>query len=121
MASKKRAKKQEAEQQEQETAAPEAAVETPKQPSQNGVTRPKSGTATGRVWEISDELSAQAGSPAARADVMKAGEGEGLNSATIATQYGRWRKFHGLGKAAKPAAAEDAAEVEENEVEEVEA
>ena len=90
-----------------------ATVEAPpKQPSQNGVTRPKTGAKTGRVWEISDELSTSDG-PAARKDVMAAGEAEGLNSATIATQYGRWRKFHGLGRAAVAAASEDTAEVEE--------
>lgn len=83
------------------------------QPQQNGVTRPKDGTKTGRVWEIADELSAQQGSPAPRGDVMKAGEAEGLNPATIATQYGRWRKFHGLGRVTRAASADDGAEVEE--------
>jgi len=97
-----------------EAAVEEATVEAPpKQPSQNGVTRPKAETKTGRVWEISDELSEGSGGPAARKDVMAAGEAEGLNTATIATQYGRWRKFHGLGRAAVAAAAEDTAEVEE--------
>ncbi len=90
----------------------EAKTPAPKQPSANGVTRPKTKTKTGRVWEIADDLSSKDG-PAARKDVMQAGEAEGLNSATIATQYGRWRKFHGLGRAAKPAAAADEAEVEE--------
>jgi|SRR5690606_16775405 len=69
-----------------------------KQPSQNGVTRPRSGTATGRVWEIADELSAAAGEPVARKDVMAQAKEEGLNEATIATQYGRWRRFHGLAR-----------------------
>jgi hypothetical protein len=93
-----------------------AKMEQPKQPTQNGVTRPRGGTATGRVWEISDELSAQAGGPAPRADVLKAFEAEGGNSATGATQYGRWRKFHGLeSRQRAPQAAtanEDAPEVE---------
>jgi len=95
----------------------EAKPEVVKMPEQNGVRRPKPGTATGRVWEIADELSKEQESPAARADVLKAFEGEGGNSATGATQYGRWRKFHGLGrnkpKAAEEGAPEDAPVVEE--------
>lgn len=94
--------------------APEAKTPAPKQPSQNGVSRPKSGTATGRVWEIADELSKAAGGPAARADVLKAFEAEGGNPATGATQYGRWKKFHGLaGTRTVKKAPEDEAEVEE--------
>lgn len=62
----------------------------------NGVTRPKAGTVTARVWEICDELSAIAGSPAERAKVINAGISEGINAATIATQHGKWRKYHGL-------------------------
>jgi hypothetical protein len=96
------------------------ATATPKQPSQNGVTRPRSGTATGRVWEIADSLSQAAGKPVPRGDVMKAGEAEGLNSATIATQYGRWRKFHNLGRYTAEVAEGEAAEVESDDVEEVE-
>jgi hypothetical protein len=103
-------KKAAAEQPKQVQAQPAA---TP-QPSAHGVTRPRSGTATGRVWEIADELSAQAKQPAARADVLKAFESEGGNPATGATQYGRWKKFHGLGRAqaAQDAGSEDAPEVE---------
>ncbi len=98
---------------EAEATEDEVAVPAPKQPSANGVTRPKDGTKTGRVWAIADDLSTKAG-PASRKDVLQAGEAERLNPATIATQYGRWRKFYGLGKAVKAAAAtEDGAEVEE--------
>jgi hypothetical protein len=78
------------------------------QPKQNGVSRPKEGTKTGRVWAIADELSAAAGKPAARKDVIAKGTAESINPATLATQYGRWRRFHNLGrevKAAPPAAA----------------
>lgn len=63
---------------------------------QNGVTRPKDGTKTARVWEIADELSAAAGKPAKRKDVIAKILEEGGNPATAATQYGRWRKFNGL-------------------------
>ena len=95
-----------------EEAATPAKEAKPKQPSQNGVTRPRDGTATGRVWEIADTLSADTKKPAVRADVLKAGEAEGLNASTIATQYGRWRKFNGLGRYAKTEAADDAPAVE---------
>lgn len=100
------------------TPAPAAAA--PAQPAReqrNGVSRPGAGTSTGRVWEIADQLSQQLGQPVPRGDVMKAGLAEGLNQATIATQYGRWRKFYGLGKAtpATAAATEDDAEVETEE------
>lgn len=92
-------------------------VEAPETPakadrvSQNGITRPSSDTKTGRVWEIADALSKEQGGPAKRADVLTAYEAEGGNSATGATQYGRWRKFHGLGKYSETESA-DTPEVE---------
>lgn len=87
--------------------APAAPAPEPKD-SRNGVTRPKAGTKTGRVWEIADQKSTEAGAPAARKDVMAAAQAEGMNEATIATQYGRWRKYHGLGKeTAAPSAPAD--------------
>ena len=85
----------------------------PKQPEQNGIRRPRPGNLTSRVWEIADELSAAAGEAVARAAVMAAGEAEGLNPATIATQYGRWRRFNGLGRATLVAAANEALEAED--------
>ena len=76
---------------------------------QNGVTRPKDGTTTGRVWAIADEISSKKGEPADRKTVIEQVVAEGINASTGATQYGKWRKFHGLvgeaspGRAAKPA------------------
>lgn len=64
---------------------------------QNGIARPKPGTKTGRIWEIADELSAQLGQPAPRRKVLEVAINENMNPATVATQYGRWRKYHGLG------------------------
>lgn len=91
--------------------ATEAQVEnTVVKVSQNGVTRPKEGTTTGRVWQIADEQSAKKGEPADRKSVIEQVVAEGINASTGATQYGKWRKFHGLvgeaspGRAAKPAA-----------------
>ena len=77
---------------------------------QNGITRPKEGTTTGRVWAIADEISAQTQKPAERGAVVEQGVSEKINASTCATQYGKWRKFHGLtgenapGRSAKPAA-----------------
>lgn len=99
----------------------------------NGVTRPKAGTKTARVWEIADKMRAEvrpgkpavaevkdgdkimtpavaevpekpAGTPAARKDVIAACMAEDINAATAATQYGRWRKFNGLKGSDEPAA-----------------
>lgn len=84
-----------------EIVAPEAKAKKEKAPKpvrdqQNGVTRPATGTKTGRVWEISDSLSAAAGAHVARKAVMEAARAEGINDATIATQYGHWRRYNGL-------------------------
>ncbi len=90
-----------------------AAEGTPTKPpkdTKNDVTRPKAGTATGRVWAISDDQSAKAGEPAKRKDVIAAFVGEGGNPSTAATQYGRWRRYNGLGRDAKAATAEAAVE-----------
>jgi hypothetical protein len=82
---------------------------------QNGVTRPKAGTATGKVWELADQLSKQHKRPATRGEVFEANKALGkdaINDATVATQFQRWRVFNGVEKAApapKPAKAEKAA------------
>lgn len=88
------------------TAAAPAAPKEPKAPKApkapavqreqaNGVTRPKAGSKTGRVWEIADSLSAK-NAPATRAAVMEAAIKEDINEATVATQYQRWRTFFGV-------------------------
>ena len=64
--------------------------------TKHDVTRPKSGTKTGRVWEIADAASAQLGKPAGRKAVIDAAVSEEINPSTAATQYGRWRKYNGL-------------------------
>jgi hypothetical protein len=64
--------------------------------AQNGVTRPKDGTTTGQVWEIADKLSADTQKPAVRKAVVDACHERGINTSTASTQYGKWRKFHGL-------------------------
>lgn len=79
-----------------ENAVKEAGTTTPARDTANGVTRPKAGTKTGRVWELADQMSEANGGRARRKDVMAACEAEDLNAATAATQYGRWRKYNGL-------------------------
>jgi hypothetical protein len=76
----------------------EKAPTPPKAPKveQNGVSRPKEGSETGKVWTIADNLTATAGKTASRADVVAAATKDGINEATAATQYGRWRKFNGI-------------------------
>jgi hypothetical protein len=54
-------------------------------PQQNGVTRPSAGSITGRV-----------GRPPTRREVIAKGVAEGINENTLHTQYGHWRKFHGI-------------------------
>lgn len=84
----------------------------------NGITRPNPNTKTGRVFEIADEISAIEGAPAKRGDVLKVCDEEGINKATAATQYGRWRKFNGLEGRAPAEAVEEAPEVEVEDEEE---
>lgn len=77
---------------------------------QNGISRPAAGSKTARIWDISDELSTAAGAPAKRKDVIAKAITEDLNAATAATQYGRWRKFFGLGAEEKETAVAAAGE-----------
>jgi hypothetical protein len=95
---------------EQTTETPVAAAAL--RPKQNGVGRPAAGTATGRVWAIFDEISKAEQRPAKRSEVMAAGKAEGLNEATIATQYGRAMKFYGIQRVKEAAASEDAPAVQ---------
>lgn len=53
--------------------------------------RPTSGTATGRVWEIADELTRKGGGPARRSEVIRAYVSEGGNPGTANTQYQYWK------------------------------
>ncbi len=64
--------------------------------TQNGITRPSTGTKTGIVWGIADDLSAELKAPAGRKAVLDAATAKEINPSTAATQYGRWRKYNGL-------------------------
>lgn len=74
-------------------------------PKQNGVTRPSSGK-TKQVWDTADMMSKELKAPVGRKELTDKLLADGLVVGTIHTQYGKWRKFHGLAteKAVKPAA-----------------
>ena len=77
------------------TAEAKPAVVKVRQEERNGVVHPKAGTSCGKVWEVADQLTAKLGHVAERKDVMEVVTQHGINPATCATQYARWRKFHG--------------------------
>ncbi len=72
-------------------------VKKPKVPSEekNGVTRPNKGTSSAKVWEIADSAhKTKAG--AVRKNILEKAAAAGINSATAATQFARWRTFNGI-------------------------
>lgn len=82
-----------------EEKAKAAATPAVKAPSdtKNGVTRPSSGK-TKLVWDTADAMSAHLKAPVERkalTDVLLAAP-HLLVVGTIHTQYGKWRKYHGL-------------------------
>lgn len=76
--------------------APKPAKVPVEKDQKNGVTRPKAGSLTGRVWEIADAISNAQKSPAERSHVIEEGEKAGLNASTVTTQYGKWCKYYGI-------------------------
>ena len=80
------------------TATPAAAKAAPKleRVRQNDVLLPLPGSKAGMAWEIADKLSAKAGEPAKRADVIEAGVKAGLSASGVSSDFQTWRKFHGL-------------------------
>jgi hypothetical protein len=73
---------------------------------QNGITRPASGTTTGKIWDLADKMSADAGGQPVAIGTLRAHvELKQTNDHTIKTQYARWRQFHGIkGRVAAPVA-----------------
>jgi hypothetical protein len=79
--------------------------EVVKEPEQNGVRKPAPGGKTRVPWDIADTISAEAGRPATRKEVVDAAIAVGCNPAMSQSQYARWRKFHGLtGRVSAPVA-----------------
>jgi len=58
------------------------------------VTAPAGDSATGKVWAYCDQLVASK-SPVSRKAVIEALSAQGLNAATISTQFQRWSKARG--------------------------
>lgn len=78
--------------------------------TKNGVTRPRDGSACGKIWAICDAVSRQMQAPAPIAAVMEVakenvdsnGVLSPLHPTTVRCQYAKWRKFNGIaGKAEK--------------------
>lgn len=68
-----------------------ALLEAREQSTSSRYRRPRSGTITGRVWEIADEQMHESGS-ASREAVVIACVSEGINVNTANTQYSHWLK-----------------------------
>jgi hypothetical protein len=75
---------------------PMASTITPRSGAPSSNEAPKSGSKTGRVWEIADAILEQY--PARPTDfktlrgkIITACEAEGINSSTASVQYGKWR------------------------------
>lgn len=63
------------------------------------ITRPRAGTATGRVWDIADALADELGSWQGkdfRAKLIEKCSGEGINPATTQVQYSKWKGSRNL-------------------------
>lgn len=76
---------------------PTVSTSTPAQASEPRVPRapgerPKAASTTGKVWEIADRFFTDDGDwKTMRGKIMAACEAEGINSATAATQYSKWK------------------------------
>lgn len=70
--------------------------EQARMPFQNDIRQPKEDTDCGRAWAVFTWVSERRGSPASIGEAMELARAEGINEATIRTQYARWRKFHGV-------------------------
>ena len=62
----------------------------------NEVRKPTDGTITGKVWEVATGISQNQNATATCLQVRTECDKLNINPATIATQYARWRKFHGI-------------------------
>lgn len=56
--------------------------------------RPRTGTRTGRIWEIADEITREAGRRAERREVIELYVAENGNRNTAGTQYQYWKKHY---------------------------
>jgi hypothetical protein len=77
-------------------AAAKTATARVKQPEQNGIRRPAPGSKCARIWELADTMSQTLKQPVTIGALSEACKPEGLNDATIRTQYARWKGFYGI-------------------------
>ena len=72
--------------------------------AKNGVTRPRDGSACGKIWAICDAISRQMQAPAPISAVMEVskqnvddnGVLSPLHPTTVRCQFAKWRKFNGV-------------------------
>lgn len=71
-------------------------------PKADGVApdQPRTGSTTGRVWEIADSLWPAGSTMPDRKAVIAACEAKGINPSTASTQYGKWKASRLSGKLA---------------------
>lgn len=58
----------------------------------NGIAQPKAGSTSATIWGFAEAL----GKEVTRGKVIEKAKAAGINEATAATQYARWRSFNGL-------------------------
>lgn len=90
------AKEQKAAEKEAAKAAKQAEKEASRTRVQNDVREPKADTICGQIWAMATEISENLGQPAPISMVLKEAAKFELATATVKTQYARWRKFHGV-------------------------
>lgn len=75
-----------------------AAPKAPRAPSAPA-TRPKAGTATGKVWDLADQLWSDTAAndiKAFRTKLTAACEAEGINAGTVGVQFSKWKSSKGI-------------------------
>jgi membrane protein involved in colicin uptake len=65
---------------------------------QNGITMPKEGSQSRKIWDICNKLSEVKGSVIERKKLMGSTDVTEFNSTTVSVQFGKWKTFYGLDK-----------------------
>lgn len=65
---------------------------------QNGQTRPRDDSRSGKVWALFDQATAERGDTAAVADVLQEAMAIGMTEGSVRSAYSHWRKFNGIEK-----------------------
>lgn len=64
--------------------------------TRNGQKRPGAASVSARIWDMCRTISEAMGRPAQKDELLEYGEKAGLNPKTVATQYSKWCRYHGL-------------------------